>query len=259
VRSWLASPRRRRRIAWSLGLAAVFSSVVVSMVVFTGPSADVAPSPGGGSGGGGWLPAEEPQAVAPSRARVAASLEVARKFISTAVARKHVGESWSLVTPSMRDGFTRAEWAHGEIPIIPYPVDTARWELDYSYADAIGFQVALFPLPGRRIRPTVFNVDLRAVGRGKGRRWLVDGFTPGVVRGLPTGPGPEELADQRRSVAGVDLAPRSRGEARLGAGWLAVPLGVLGLAVLIPVSVGLLNWHRVRRAEREFARSRDAS
>ena len=89
---------------------------------------------------------------------------------------------------------------------------------------------------GRRIRPTVFNVDLRVFGSGKGKRWLVDGFTPGVVRALPAGSGPDQLTADERSTAGVDLAPRDRGQARLGAIWLAVPLGVLALAVLIPIS-----------------------
>jgi hypothetical protein len=174
------------------------------------------------------------------------------------VARKQVGDSWTLVSPDLRRGFSRAEWARGDIPIVPYPVDTARWELDYSYADSIGFQVALFPPRGRRIRPIVFNVDLRAFGRGKGRRWLVDGFTPGVVRALPSGSGPDQLAARERSTAGVDLAPRERGKARLGAIWLAVPLGVLALAVLIPISFGIVNWQKVRRAERDFARERAA-
>jgi hypothetical protein len=224
------------------------------MVVFTGPSDPDGPS---ARGGPGWLPPEEPAAVAPTRDRVAASLAVAREFIRTAVARREVGESWALVSPSMRSGFSRAEWARGDIPIIPYPVDTARWELDYSYSDSIGFQVALFPPRGRRIRPTVFNVDMRVFGSGKGKRWLVDGFTPGVVRALPAGSGPDQIAGER-SAAGVDLAPRDRGQARLGAIWLAVPLGVLALAVLIPVSFGIVNWQKVRRAEREFARERAA-
>jgi hypothetical protein len=249
--SLLASPRRRRRLAWSSALLCVFGAVVLAMITFPGPSEDAAAPAGGGPG---WLAPEEPARVTPSRARLAASLEVARRFIRTAVARRHVGDSWSLVSPTMKQGYTRAEWALGEIPIIPYPVDTARWELDYSYADSIGFEVALFPLPGRRTRPTVFNVDLRAFGKGKRQRWLVEGFTPGIVRALPAGSGPDDLASGRRTVAGVDLAPRATGEARLSAAWLAVPFGVLALAIIVPITFGIVHWQRVRRAEQAFAR-----
>jgi hypothetical protein len=249
----LASPRRRRRAAWTAALAAVFSAVVLAMVTFPGPSEEAGAPP---SGGPGWLAPDPPAAVRPTRDRVSASLQVAREFIRTAVARKQVAESWRLVSPTLREGYTRSEWASGDIPIIPYPVDTARWELDYSYADSIGFQVALFPLPGRQMRPIVFNVDLRVFGRGKSQRWLVDGFTPGVVRALPAGSGPDQLGSERRTVAGADLAPRSTGDARLSAGWLAVPLGVLALAVLIPAGFGVVHWQRARRAERAFARER---
>jgi hypothetical protein len=253
MRSILTSPRRRRRIVWSASLLTVFSAVVLAMVAIPGPSDDLSAP----SRGPGWVPPDQPDAVAPSEKRIAAGLEVARRFLQTAVARRHVGDSWSLVSPSLRQGYTRAQWSTGEIPIVPYPVDTARWELDYSYADSIGFQVALFPPEGARIRATVFNLDLRAFGEGKHQRWLVAGFTPGVVRALPAGSGPDDLSPRRRAV-GVDLAPRSTGDPRLGAGWLAVPLGVLALALLIPITFGIVHWQRVRRAERAFARERAA-
>ena len=246
MRGLLASPRRRRRLAWSAALLTVFGAVVFAMVTFTGPK-PAADAPSSASAPY-WLPPDEPVTVAPTRARVSAGLDVARRFIATAVARRHVERSWALVTPSLREGYTRAQWARGDIPIIPYPVESARWEIDYTYAKEMGFQVALFPRRGEKVRPTVFNLDLKAVGRGDRTRWLVEGFTPGIVRAPSGSSGPDRLLP--------DLGARPRGEARLGAGWLAVPFAILGLALLVPIAFGAVTWRRNRAAQRDWARER---
>jgi hypothetical protein len=73
---------------------------------------------------------------------------------------------------------TRDEWRDGDIPVVPYPVDDARWKFDYSYTDEIGLQVAVFPEAGEEVRPMVFNMSLRAVGAGTKRHWLVDSWSP---------------------------------------------------------------------------------
>src|SRR3954471_18074582 len=44
-------------------------------------------------------------------------------FVLTAVARHHELRSWSLVTPHMRAGLTRADWAAGTPPVSPYPAE----------------------------------------------------------------------------------------------------------------------------------------
>src|SRR5215210_694627 len=62
--------------------------------------------------------------LTPAQRRMAdvdpAARKVAGKFILTAVARKNIDDSWAITHPSLRAGFTRREWASGEIPIIPY-------------------------------------------------------------------------------------------------------------------------------------------
>ena len=68
-----------------------------------------------------------------------------------------------------RGATTRDEWRTGDIPVVPYPVDDARWKFDYSYANEIGLQVAVFPRPGAAVRPAVFNLSLRSVGAGAKR------------------------------------------------------------------------------------------
>src|SRR5688500_8243978 len=58
---------------------------------------------------------------------------VAGRFVLTAVARKDELSSWNLVHPTLRAGFTKREWARGEMPIAPFPVasvDEARFSVD---------------------------------------------------------------------------------------------------------------------------------
>jgi hypothetical protein len=38
--------------------------------------------------------------------------------------------------------------------------------------------------------------------------------------------------------------------------WLAVPLGVLALIVVVPISIGIAMWLRNRRAVSEYYRSK---
>jgi hypothetical protein len=241
----ISSPRLRRRLIWGAGLLLVVSAV--SALVVTGRSSDPevvesairAP---------GWEPAQPPASLKRSAAQLEEPLAVAARFLSTAVARKNVGSSWELVTPELRQGYTRARWSKGDIPVVPFPVRSARWDLDYSYSNEVGLRVAVFPLPGSKMRATVFNLDLRALGPSGKRRWLVSGFTPvGVTGAAVAGSAPKSsLGDARRS--------ERRGEARLSAAWLFVPLGILGLALLIPVALGVSYWVRSKQAEREWAR-----
>ncbi len=40
---------------------------------------------------------------------------------------------------------------------------------------------------------------------------------------------------------------------------VAVPFAILGLVVLVPLAVGASNWHRARKAEREYRASATAN
>ena len=105
-------------------------------------------------------------------------IATAARFVETAVKRDHAERAYELVGPNLRNGTTLAHWRDGDIPVVPYPVDAARWKFDYSYTDEIGLQVAVFPEAGETVRPMVFNMSLRAVGAGAKRHWLVDSWSP---------------------------------------------------------------------------------
>lgn len=242
MRAIPSSPRVRRRLAWGSGLAAVLA-LLATLVVVTMP--DRTPElPGSAARGPGYAPAAAPKAQRRRLEELKEPLAVAARFIDTAVARRRVEDSWELVTPELRRGYTRERWARGDIPVVPYPVRYARWELDYSYADEIGLYVALFPKRGSNVGATVFTLDLRRDAAR--RRWLVSGFAPAQNR-TSTRPG---AGPSQAFAAAAD----DRADAVLGARWLLVPLGLLAIALLVPPTVAVVYWLRVRRAERAWAR-----
>jgi hypothetical protein len=106
-------------------------------------------------------------------------------------------------------------------------------------------RVALFPKQGADVPAAVFDMQLRAFGSGDRRRWLVDSWTPASYTGVPSGP----LGSSRRAAPAAALAEE---EGVLGPGWLALPLAILSLVLVIPSLLALRGWRRDRRAVRRY-------
>jgi hypothetical protein len=107
-------------------------------------------------------------------------------FIGTAVAREHVDRSWNVVAPTLKSGYTQAQWKKADdLPVVPYPgVDTKRvhYYLDHASTKEILVEVGLTGKPGVATRPVTFQLGLVP---GKGGRWLVEYWMP---RGTPQAP-----------------------------------------------------------------------
>ena len=106
---------------------------------------------------------------------------VAVRFIQSAVYRKHVADSFALTTRELHQGLSRADWATGTIPVVPYPanaVDDVRWRLDYSYADEVGLKVAFYPKPRSGVDRQIFEIALQNHGKGRTPHWLVSYWAP---------------------------------------------------------------------------------
>jgi hypothetical protein len=236
----LSSPRFRRRLAWSGVLLATIATGAVISVLFW----NTADSKETFSGG------EASMYVAPTARTLSARdrrelIDVARKFLTTAVTREDPEGAFEIVGPGLKGGTTRRNWSDGEIPVVPYPVDEARWKFDYSLAHEVGLQVLVFPRPGEKLRPALFMMALVPVNDGGDRRWLVDSW-------VPRGGSPNEVADQmtggNAAIPGFAEPPKPV-RARLGAEWLLVPFGVLVLALLgIPATVIIRDRRATRRA-----------
>jgi hypothetical protein len=112
-----------------------------------------------------------------------------RKFIGTAVMRRHLDKSWSVTAPSMRKGYTYKRWTTADaLPIIPYPVDDldkVQYYLDYASTQAVLVEVGLGAKPKANVRPTTFQLELVPVGTKKHYRWMVDYWMPRWTPPLP--------------------------------------------------------------------------
>jgi len=181
------------------------------------------------------------------------ALVVITHFLYTAVARKHVDQSWNLVAPEFRAGFTRKQWATQDIPVVPFPVQSARWRLEYSDERGVGFSVALFPTKESHERAQVFLVGLHTIGAVKRRHWVVDNWQAAPSQGLQmvSGPGAGGGGILEQTSAKVNAG----GKSSESAAWLLLPAGLLSLVIIIPLMIGGVNWYRGYRADRALLRS----
>ena len=122
----------------------------------------------------------------------ASARQVAGKFILTAVARTDLAAAWQLVHPDLRQGLTLAQWKTGEIPIVPYEVDSieqARFRVEEAYPNQLLIEVALIPKEGSDQRAAVFQLGLKDTAAGAARHWLVDYWMPRWSPPIPAAPG----------------------------------------------------------------------
>ncbi len=117
---------------------------------------------------------------------------VARRFVQTAVARKHLAEAYDLVGPNLRGDLTRKQWSTGNIPVIPYPIESLRlapFKIDYAHTTDALLEVALLPKEGSAVKPQIFFLGLKKVGAGGKAHWIVDSWVPRGSALVPTGDG----------------------------------------------------------------------
>ncbi len=243
MRDILSSYRWRRRLAWSGLFVAVLVAGVV--VVLTLPEAEPRTAEDLGGFTGPLVTVAEQSEVPVTPAQRRAVDRTLHAFIATAVTRDDPAASWDLVTPAMRAGVTRTEWNRGDLPVVPYPVIVPKrldWTAATSYPRDLTLDVVLQPKRGSG-RPAVeFLVELK---RARDGRWLVDSMLPEDFFGSPGGkPGKTKAAQGN----GKALGPHGR----LDPLWIALPLGVLALIVVVPLGIGVVTWRRQRAIDRRY-------
>lgn len=187
-----------------------------------------------------------------------------KEFISSAVARENPSRAWAVSAPSLRQGISRRQWNKGDLPVVPYPADRrglGTWSfVQYSYTDLVGLEVFVFPKAGSGWSAMTADVELEKQRDG---RWLVGYWMPKRFHGPPA------LAASQLKKARKDARARPKPERRRVAveeepyqpasasyWWFAVPVAVLSLFVLVPLTFGLVYWYRNRRATRGYVQSR---
>jgi hypothetical protein len=245
VRRLLSSPRRRRRFFRAFGVTVAAGCAIAIGFLYPNTGRKEA----GFSPGKPQVTHDEPAASPLSKSDRAATEETLDHFVTTAVLRRHLDESYDLVTGQLRGGLTRAEWRGGDIPVIPFSARDfafAKSKLKYSYRNFARYDVLLWAKPNAITSSTTFSLELRAVGSGKSRHWLVDYFEP-------LGGGISMPARAPRNPLSIRTQPPSATDAPLGVAWVFVPLSILSLIVLIPSGLAIRGWLRHRRADREYA------
>jgi hypothetical protein len=239
----LSSPRLRRRLLWAGAGVAACGAVVLAFALW--PRAEEVRPPVDAAGPVLETAEDaEPVEVPLTATTRSAVLAVAQRFLTSAVVREGVGDSWEVTHPDLRQGISRREWTSGDIPVVPYPVDTARWRLGYSQDGVVGLEVYVVPEAGSSVRPMVFDMEVKS----EGRRWLVSNWAPRVA---PGGPAPPEPSPER--VAAAQAAEARADENALGSAWLLAPIvAVLGVLAL-PLFLGLRDRRRARHGERLYA------
>jgi hypothetical protein len=113
-----------------------------------------------------------------------------RTFLATAVARKHLDQSWNVIAPSLKKGYTFQQWSHAKaLPIVPYPiedVDTTRYFLDYASTREILLEVGVSAPEKLKMRPVAFQLGLVPRGQGAQKHWLVNYWMPRWTPPIPT-------------------------------------------------------------------------
>lgn len=171
-------------------------------------------------------------------------LRVAALFVNTAVRRQHVAVSYDIASPALRSGYTRRTWATQDIPVQPYPLDSAKYKLQGSFTDSVWLQVALYPDKKHKSVPSaVFDLTLKPFRSGNARRWLVDSWAPAGYEGMPSG----TLANERSGPVATVAYKGSLSE-----GWLLVPISMFVLGLVLLVGVGVRGWWRGSRALKEY-------
>jgi hypothetical protein len=113
-----------------------------------------------------------------------------RTFLATAVARKHLDQSWAVIAPSMKQGYTFKKWSHAKaLPVVPYPienVDSTQYFLDYASTREILLEVGVSAPASKKMRPVAFQLGLVPRGKGTDRRWLVNYWMPRWTPPIPS-------------------------------------------------------------------------
>jgi hypothetical protein len=131
-------------------------------------------------------PADDVSKVPPTVKLPPGATRVARRFIESAVARKNLSDSYSIVTDEIKQGQSLKSWKTGNIAVVPYPVVDVKYapmKIDFSYPAEAQIEVALLPKAGTKVKGQLFIMDIVK----RDGKWLVNSWVPRSSPPVPNG------------------------------------------------------------------------
>ena len=173
-RDRVQKPGWRKALPWVAGVVAI-AGVVAALIILLPSSSGNTATPINKN-----VPAKFVSQVPKTVKLEPAAEKVARRFIQTAVARKHLKEAYSLAGPQIIQGQSLKSWMTGNNAVIPFPVDKvsiAPMKVDYSHKNQALIEVALLTKPGSGVKSQLFLMQLNKI-HGK---WVVNSWVPRSV------------------------------------------------------------------------------
>jgi hypothetical protein len=186
---------------------------------------------------------------------------VLAQFIKYAVAREDPARAWDVSGPDLKQGLTRKKWDTGAIPVVNYPAahrGLGSWSyVKYSYGNTVGLEVFVFPKPGSGY--SAMTADAEVVKDQDGR-WLVNYWMPERFHGPPA-LSAAQLKAAKKSARALKKKSSSKqttaapaaafNQPRASRIWILLPVGILSLIILAPLTLLLVGWLRNRREARQ--------
>ena len=254
----LESPRRRRRLIKIAVVLAIVPLAYLGVHFSHGAAPDNANGP--------VVPNyAQPKHFRFTKSEQAAVHPVLARFIKYAVAREDPAKAWDVAGPDLRSGLTRKQWDTGAIPVVNYPAShkgLGSWSyVKYTYGHTVGLEVFVFPKPGSGYSAMTAAAEVRKDGAG---RWQVNYWMPERFHGPASVSAKQEKAAKKAARAYAKsskptsthkvaaAAPAATGQPTQIRGiWLLLPVGILSLIILAPLTLLFVGMYRNRRAERE--------
>ena len=173
----LASPRRRRRLAWAalaVGLVAALFGVN-ALLPSHGPSKQVRVAPQAPVlGGTPTVPsnfADETPAAKRARERAETTVHpLANAFVGDLMRRRHLREAYALLAPSLRSHYSLADWQQGrDLPLSANATATPGSSVEFSGATTVGLVASIAPSSAGS-ESTLLAIRFEKTNG----RWLVD-------------------------------------------------------------------------------------
>jgi len=174
----IRKPGWRKALPWVLVGVVVGAVIAVIAIKYSNNTSNATPFTN--------KPALDVSKVPPTVKLPHGATTVARRFIESAVARKNLGDSYSIVTEEIRQGQSLKSWKTGNIAVVPFPVVDVKYapmKIDFSYPAEAMIEVALLPKAGVKIHGQLFMMDLVK----RNGKWLVNSWVPRSSPPVPHG------------------------------------------------------------------------